>query len=377
MSNKLITVAVLEHINQASMMKGWLESAGIESYILDHGLSVETASQLEGQVELQVCEIDVPKALEVLENGKRLEKSETEFSVIENQMINRILVPVDFSSYSLNAACYAAHVAKQKGAEITLIHVYFNPITNPISYDHFYSFPANVAETLNEIVENASELMKEFRERLNIYLVDHDLSAIQMKTEVIGGIAEEAILDFAEAGRYDMMVVGIRGKDSSENWFGSFMAEIINKSTIPVLAVPGLASYKKSMFKRLMYATNFDKSDGKAIQKLIEIAKPLETHISIVHIDETSDNPFINFDLAHFREKYVGNVGPVEMDFDLIVNKNRSRGIENYIIDKKIDVIAITSRKRNIITSLFRPSLTKELLFRLEIPMLIFHPEIN
>jgi len=65
------------------------------------------------------------------------------------------------------------------------------------------------------------------------------------------------------------------------------------------------------------------------------------------------------------------------MDFDLIVNKNRSRGIENYIIDKKIDVIAITSRKRNIITSLFRPSLTKELLFRLEIPMLIFHPEIN
>jgi len=377
MSNKLITVAVLEHINQASMMKGWLESAGIESYILDHGLSVETASQLEGQVELQVCEIDVPKALEVLENGKRLEKSETEFSVIENQMINRILVPVDFSSYSLNAACYAAHVAKQKGAEITLIHVYFNPITNPISYDHFYSFPANVAETLNEIVENASELMKEFRERLNIYLVDHELSAIQMKTEVIGGIAEEAILDFAEAGRYDMMVVGIRGKDSSENWFGSFMAEIINKSTIPVLAVPGLASYKKSMFKRLMYATNFDKSDGKAIQKLIEIAKPLETHISIVHIDETSDNPFINFDLAHFREKYVGNVGPVEMDFDLIVNKNRSRGIENYITDKKIDVIAITSRKRNIITSLFRPSLTKELLFRLEIPMLIFHPEIN
>jgi len=377
MSNKLITVAVLEHINQASMMKGWLESAGIESYILDRGLSVETASQLEGQVELQVCEINVPKALEVLENGKRLEKLETEFSVIENQMINRILVPVDFSSYSLNASCYAAHVAKQKGAEITLIHVYFNPITNPISYDHFYSFPANVAETLNEIVENASELMKEFRDRLDTYLIDNDLSAIQMKTEIIGGIAEEAILDFAEVGRYDLMVVGIRGKDSSENWFGSFMAEIINKSTIPVLAVPGLAFYKKSMFKRLMYATNFDKSDGKAIQKLIEIAKPLETHISIVHIDETSDNPFINFDLAHFREKYVGNVGPVEMDFDLIVNKNRSRGIENYIIDKKIDVIAITSRKRNIITSLFRPSLTKELLFRLEIPMLIFHPEIN
>src|SRR5665648_835900 len=192
--------------------------------------------------------------------------------------------------------------------------------------------------------------MKELRAKLNSYMIENELLAIQIKTEVIGGIAEEAILDFAEIGQFDLMVVGIRGKDSSENWFGSFMAEIINKSSIPVLAIPGQAIYKKSMFKRLMYATNFDKSDGTAIRKLIEIAKPLETHITIVHIDETSENPFLNFDLAHFKEKYVGNVGSVEMDFDLIVNKNRSRGIENYIIDEKIDVIAITSHKRNIIT---------------------------
>jgi len=153
------------------------------------------------------------------------------------------------------------------------------------------------------------------------------------------------------------------------------MTEIINKSRIPVLAIPGNASYKMSMFKRLMYATNFDKSDGMAVRKLVEIAKPLETHISIVHIDETSDNPFINYDLAHFKEKYIGDLGKVEMDFDLIVNKNRARGIENYIQDKEIDIIAVTSHKRNIITSLFKPSLTRELLFRLGIPILIFHPK--
>ena len=375
MSNKLVTVATLEHINQASMMKGWLDSAGIESYILDRGLSVENAAQLEGQVELQVCDVDVSKALEVIENGSIADKSETGLSDFDNQLIKKILVPVDFSSFSLNAACYAADVAKQKGAEITLIHVYFNPITNPISYDHFYAFPANVAETLSEIVENAEALMKEFKEKLYSYMVAHELSAIQMKTEVIGGIAEEAIIDFAESGGYDLMVVGIHGKESAENWFGSFMTEIINKSRIPVLAIPGNASYKMSMFKRLMYATNFDKSDGMAVRKLVEIAKPLETHISIVHIDETSDNPFINYDLAHFKEKYIGDLGKVEMDFDLIVNKNRARGIENYIQDKEIDIIAVTSHKRNIITSLFKPSLTRELLFRLGIPILIFHPK--
>ena len=64
------------------------------------------------------------------------------------------------------------------------------------------------------------------------------------------------------------------------------------------------------------------------------------------------------------------------MDFDLIINKNLSKGIENYILDHEIDILSVISHKRNLITSLFRPSLTKELLFRLEIPMLIFHAKI-
>lgn len=373
MSNRLITVATLEHFDRANMIKEWLDSEGVESYILDHGISVEDAVQLEKQVELQVCENDVARALELIGNLNVLEKPEQKASVAEIQLIKKILVPVDFSTYSLNAACYAAHVAWQKGAEITLVHVYFNPVTNPVSYDHFYSFPANVAETVNEIVENAEELMKEFRGKVNAYLVNNEISTIQVKSELIGGIAEEAILDFAEVGLFDLMIVGIRGKETMENWFGSFTDAIINKSTIPVMAIPGQALYKKSMFKRLMYATNFDKSDGSAIRQLIKIAMPLETHISVVHIDETADNPFINYDIAHFEEKYVGKVDQVKMDFDLIVNKSRARGIENYIIDHEIDIIAVTSHKRNIITSLFKPSLTRELLFRLEIPMLIFH----
>jgi len=373
MSNKLITVAILEQLSQADMVKDLLDSAGIESYIPDHGISVEEATQLEKYIEIQVIENDVSKALEIIGSLNITTDTQPEKLTSIHKTIKKILVPVDFSAYSLNAACYAAHVARQKGAEITLVHVYFNPVTNPVSYDHFYSFPANIAETLNEIVENATELMCEFRNKLNTYLVEHDLTTIRLKSEIIGGVAEEAFLDFAETDRYDLVIVGIRGKGTTENWFGSFMIEIINKAIIPVLAIPGQATYKESMFKRLMYATNFDKSDGEAIRELIKIALPLETHISVVHIDETTDNPFINYDLAHFKEKYVGDIEQLKMDFDLIVNKNRARGIEDYIIDHQIDIIAVTSHKRNIITSLIKPSLTKELLLRLEIPMLVFH----
>ena len=371
MTNKLITVATLEHINQASLINEWLESAGIESYLLDHGISVEAASQLEGQIELQVCEADAPKALEII--GSMSEKPKNQFLVNEVKFIRKILLPVDFSEESLNAACYALHVAKQKGAEITLIHVYFNPVTDPVACDHFYAFPTSIAETLNEIIGNANDMMKEFREKLNSYIMVHGISDIPLNTELIGGIAEDAVLDFAAIGKYDMLIVGVRRKKVSENWLGAFITEIINKARIPVLAIPENTSYKESIFKRVMYATNFDKSDGSAIRELVKIARPLETHISIVHIDDTADNPFVNYDLAHFKEKYIGEIDQVSMDFDLIVNKNLSRGIENYIADHQIDILSVIHHKRNLITALFRPSLTKELLFRLEIPILIFH----
>ena len=371
MKNKLMTIAILSNLAEADRMKTLLDSAGIDCYIPDHELSVENASSYNGEVELQVCENDAGSALELI--GKSSNENDKGSLETIDQLINKIIVPIDFSPSSFNAAIYASHVAKQKGADVTLVHAYFNPVTNPVSYDHFYAFPANVGETLSEIIASAGDMMREFMVKLNGYLTDHQLISVNIKTEIVGGIAEEAILDFASEGRFDLMILGVVQRKSNESYFGSFMTEIIKQSAIPVLAIPSDATYKEAMFKKMMYATNFEKSDGTAIRKLIGMSLPLESHIYIVHIDDTNDNPFINYNLAHFKEKYIGSGDHVKMDFDLIVNKNLAKGIENYIVEKEIDILAVTSHKRNLLTALFLPSLTKELLFKLKIPMLIFH----
>lgn len=374
MTNYLITVATYENVNQANRLKQWLDNEGIECTILDRGLIAGNVASSVGQYELKVFEADAARSLEILGEAEKQEKTFSYSNDIEMEGINHIIVPIDFSSNSLNAAYYAAHVANQKDADLTFVHVYFNPVTNPVSYDHFYSFPANVAETLNEIVQHANEMVKQFIANFELYLSIHKLTKIRYKSELVGGIAEEAILNIIDNAQYQLMIIGARGKENPDNWFGTFMTEVISNAKIPVLVIPADVSYKKTMFKRLMYATNFDKSDGLAIRKLIAIAKPLDTQISIVHIDDTRNNPFINYDLAHFKDRYVGEVGDVKMDFDLIVNKNLSDGIEDYIQNNKIDILAVTSHKRSIFTSLFVPSLTRHLLFRLNIPMLIFHP---
>ncbi len=373
MKEKLVTVARFGYLHRAYLIKGWLDSAGIECCIVNHGLSYVISTQAENQIELQVKEEDVVRALEIIDTvsqkyGPEFQEPDQMISSIKN-----ILVPIDFSKYSVNAAQYAVHVARQKNARITLVHAYFNPVTNPLCYDNFYTFPSNVADALHEIEENANEKMKSLLEQLELYMKENQIEGVKLANKLIGGIAEEAILEFAETGQFDLIILGSRGRALSDYWFGSFTLNIMEKAKIPVMAIPEEASYKETTFKRLMYATDFDKSDGMAIRKLLNIARPLDVQIFVVHIDVTSENPFINYDLDHFKDKYIGRLEEVEMKFDLIKNTNLIQGIETYIAEKHIDILAVTTHKRNLITSLLRPSIAKELLFEIHIPLLIFH----
>ena len=51
MAKKLVTVAHAAYFHRAYLLKGWLDSAGIESIILNQGLSYIIGAQAENQIE--------------------------------------------------------------------------------------------------------------------------------------------------------------------------------------------------------------------------------------------------------------------------------------------------------------------------------------
>lgn len=370
MTNRLATVVRPGFVHRAYYLKELLNNAGIESIIINQGIDVTKA---ESEIELQVDEEDVPRALELIEENSPYQ----ELDPIESVpiiSIKNILVPVDFYQYSFNAAKYALHVADQKDASIMFVHAFYDTVSNPLSYESFYSYPAELSDARRELETDALEKMKSFRTAVEKYLNIEGISKLKIKSRIIAGTAEDVILSMAETEQFDLIIVGSRAAVPSNSWFGSFTNTLIEKSMIPVLTIPEETVYKKSMTKNLMYATNFDKSDGNAIRKLLSIAAPLDSQIHVVHIDETDHNPFINFNMAHFKEKYVGDIGNVKMTFDLIVDQDIIKGVEKYIREKKIDIVAVTTRKRNIITSFLKPSITKELLIRIPVPLLVYHP---
>lgn len=138
--------------------------------------------------------------------------------------LERILVPVDFSDYSLDALEYAVQVARRSSASIRLLHV-----LEPVSYGlDFTLLHESKREHMKEVIgQRLSDLAKA-------------LVAAQVPTDVElrGGLPSDSILDEAKAMPADLIVMGTHGRRGlSHTLSGSVAEAVLRKSTCPVLTV--------------------------------------------------------------------------------------------------------------------------------------------
>lgn len=128
MEEKLVTLAILTY-SKAQILKNVLENEGIEAYIHNVNLIQPVVSS---GVRIRIKESDLPRALKVIESSAWLadEVVKEETSQPEHRS-RQILIPVDFSDYSIKACEFGFNFAKEIHAEIVLMHVYFSPIYMP------------------------------------------------------------------------------------------------------------------------------------------------------------------------------------------------------------------------------------------------------
>jgi hypothetical protein len=61
-----------------------------------------------------------------------------------------------------------------------------------------------------------------------------------------------------------------------------------------------------------------------------------------------------------------------DIEYGLLETVDIQQGLEDFISERKIDVLALTRHNHNYITRIFKPSLTKKFLFQSHIPLFIF-----
>jgi len=153
---------------------------------------------------------------------------------------------------------------------------------------------------------------------------------------------------------------------------GSNTASVIEKATCPVIAVPESASFDG--VKKITYATDYRESDIDALKKLIEIAKPFNARITILH---ASDEEFSRYSeetyLNDFKNKVKKKIRYDKISYKLIYGKYLPKALGEEIATSAPDLLAMSTQHRNAVEKFFGTSITKKMAFHSKIPLMAFH----
>ncbi len=367
MSDRLITLAT-DHYTSAEVLKARLEDAGIQVNLKHVNLIQGAASE---GVKIQIMESDVEQALRLLSDWKR-ERNELEQKNLK--AIRRILVPVDFSEYSKNACLYALSLAKKYNAEVKILHVYYAPIVDLVPITDAYSIQIDMDINLRELEGNARKLLLSFVGEIKNIAREKGLEGVKIGYSLKEGIAEDEINHASRDFKPGIIILGSKGKgEKQSDIIGSVVQRLISKTTVPVLVIPENSKFNSdTLVKNIVYATDFDDSDYLAIRRLISIVSAFDAQIHCLHISRDLKKSWDSVKMQALKDYFEKVHKGIQVYCHLLEGKDIMKEMEAFTTVHKIDLIALTNRKRNLISRLFNPGLTKKLIYQSQTPLLIF-----
>ena len=286
--------------------------------------------------------------------------------------MKKILLPVDFSGYS-EKAMDAAIILADDDATITLLNVYLDPL---LEAEAEAELPPVVTDYTDKVIhrmeEEAHNGLDKMKDKAEARLGELGKASIKIETSLRRGIPEDVIDMTASEENIDMIVMGTRGLDETTRaLFGSVTAKVIADAQRPVLAIPEASRPDK--FVKLMYATNFDKADLDALSKLMLIFKDKPVNIHCVHfsVDTYAKDIQPLMDDLHNQIRHGEMVA--NLDFNIVECDDLEDGMEKYVKEHGVDLVAMTTHKRGFFSRLFNPSQTKKMLYHTHTPLLALH----
>lgn len=370
MEDKLVTLAILTYA-KAQILKNVLENEGIETYI--HNVN-QIQPVVSSGVRVRIKESDLPHALKITESSAWLsEEVVGEKAPKIEKGSNKVVIPVDFSNYSLKACEFGFNFAKNIDAEVVLLHVYFTPIyATSLPYGDVFNYQLSDEENVRSILQKVHADLNVLSDKVKVKVASGEFPDVKYVCVLREGIPEEEILRYAKEYRPVIIIMGTRGKNQKDiDLIGSVTAEVIERSRVPVLAIPENTPFKQfSEVKRVAFITNFDQRDLIAFDSLINSLKPFHFSISLIHLTDIS-NTWNEIKLGGIKEYFQKQYPQLEIYYDVVKNDDLLNSLDNYIKTNHIGIIALTSYKRNIFSRLFNPGIARKMIFHSDTPLLV------
>ena len=264
----------------------------------------------------------------------------------KQRFMKNVIIPVDFSETSLNAARYAAQMLSGKSdASIILYHMY--------SHDDEFEMAGTYLDSLkNELLAKGDKTIECIREK------------------------GDDLIDCLERLSYQkiatLIVMGIKGKSSlKQALIGSNTLKIATRDVCPVLIVPSEASFNG--IKNVALASDFKDVENVTpvtyINAVLDFFKP---RLHIVNVN-SEIHVALNEELKNEREWLRTQFSNYNPEFYFITTFDFHDTIEQFVQDRNIDILINVPRNHGFYHSVFKANTTKKLAFHSSIPVLAAH----
>lgn len=373
MEDKLVTLAILTY-SKAQILQSVLENEGIESYIHNVNLIQPVISS---GVRVRIKESDLPQALKIIESSSWLSSEILQEESPEPAKASHVLIPIDFSAYSLKACDFGFRVAAKMQVEVVLLHVHFTPIYIPslqYSTDHYGIPPIENSASIRSVIETIHKELDDLVKVIDKKIEDGIYPKVKYTCMLREGVPEEEILSYARHEKPLIIVMGTRGEHQKDlELIGSVTAEVIERSPVFVYAIPEQAPSKSiEDIHKVALFTSFDQRDLIAFDSLITTFKDNHFEVTFIHINSHEQKRTWNeITLAGIKEYFKKQYPQLEFNYLTVDEEHLLNNLDQFVQENKIDVICTSNYKRNIFARLFNPSIARKMLFHANTPLLV------
>lgn len=263
-------------------------------------------------------------------------------------------MPTDFSVASLNAIRYAFDMFKNDAAYELL---------NVVYYENKEKEDAFLKELHKEVKQHFNNLLDKIEK-------ENGTLPSSVKTHILHGIPVTGVInDYAVKWKADIIVTASTGiADNNHILFGSHTAALISSSNVPVISVPKHVTFDG--IKNIVYATDFSDTEFEG-KSLVMLGKIFNAHIHFLHVFPEVINAS-NFSPELIAQDLKRRFNYQKISFDAIMSNKIEPAIAAFIHEHKPDLLAMLAHNRSILERYFEKSITNEVAYQVDIPLLAF-----
>ncbi len=270
--------------------------------------------------------------------------------------MRKILVPIDLSDSSKNAINIAQKLAHEY-TEILILNVVSAPS------EAFFKEDGTVKEGKEIDLSSLKRQVVEIESTIN-----DNYSYIENKSVVVKiGDINSVIMHEVKTNSYDLLVLGMTGQLANNFWTNSHTEFLSKHSNIPVLTLK--CDRVNMSLDKILFVSDFLHGEAINLSVFKKIAEKFNSKIILLMV-LTKDQQRTEDDIIKKANEFAVSNEINNFEIELIHSKNVEEGIATYTEEKKIDLIGIGTEQRGGFSTLFRKSISQDLVKKLYHPII-------